>query len=128
LAAEAELGALFLNAQEAKIMQLILIELGHPQPPTPIHIDNTTTVGIVNNTVKRHQSRAMEMQYFWLLDGESQRQFKFYWQPGRENLGDYPSKHHTAEIHQYVRPYYVHMDKSPTHTKSYQAKHSARVC
>ncbi len=52
LAAEAELGALFLNAQEVKIMQLILTELGHPQPLTPIHIDNTTTVSIVNNTVK----------------------------------------------------------------------------
>jgi hypothetical protein len=113
-AAEAELGALFLNAQEAKIMRLILIKLGHPQLPTPIDINNTTTVGIINNTVKRQQSRAMEMQYFWLLDGESQRRFKFYWQPGQENLGDYPSKHHTAEIHQRVRPYYVHMDKSPT--------------
>jgi hypothetical protein len=56
----------------------------------------------------------MEMRYFWLLDGESQRQFKFYWQLGQENLGDYPSKHHTAEVHQHVRPYYVHMDKSPT--------------
>ncbi len=77
LAAETELGALFLNAQEAKIMRLFLIELGHPQPPTPIHIDNTPTVGIVNNTVKQQPSRAMEMQYFWLLDGESQRQFKF---------------------------------------------------
>jgi hypothetical protein len=53
LAAEAELGALFLNAQEAKIMRLILTELGHPQPLAPIHIDNTTTVGIVNNTVKQ---------------------------------------------------------------------------
>jgi hypothetical protein len=114
LAAEAELGALFLNAQEANIMQLILTELGHPQPPTPIHIDNTTTVGIVNNTVERQQSRAMEMGYFWLLDGESQQQFKFYWQPGQENLGNYPSKHHRVEIHQYVRPYYVHMEKSPT--------------
>jgi hypothetical protein len=61
LAAETELGALFLNAQEAKIMQLILTELGHPQPPTSIHIDNTTTVDIVNNTVKQQQSRAMEM-------------------------------------------------------------------
>ncbi len=53
LAAEAELGVFFLNAQEAKIMQLILIELGHPQPPTPIHINNTIMVGIINNTVKR---------------------------------------------------------------------------
>jgi len=51
-AAEAELGALFLNAQEAKVFQLVLAKLRHPQPPTPIHINNTTTVGIVNNTIK----------------------------------------------------------------------------
>jgi len=51
-AAEAELGALFLNAQEAKVIRLVLAELGHPQPPTPIHIDNTTAVGIVKNTIK----------------------------------------------------------------------------
>ncbi len=44
-AAEAELGALFLNAREAKVLRLILAKLGHPQPPTPIHINNTTTVG-----------------------------------------------------------------------------------
>jgi hypothetical protein len=36
-AAEVELGALSLNAQEAKVLQLILTQLGHPQPPTPIH-------------------------------------------------------------------------------------------
>ncbi len=51
-AAEAELGALFLNAQAAKVIRLVLEELGHPLPPTPIHIDNTTTFGIVNNTIK----------------------------------------------------------------------------
>jgi hypothetical protein len=113
-AAEAELGALFLNAQEAKVIRIVLEELGHPQPPTPIHIDNTTTVGIVNNTIKRQRSRAMEMRYFWLLDGEVQKLFRFYYQPGQENLGDYPSKHHSADIHQHVRPYYVHMDNSPT--------------
>ncbi len=70
--AEAELGALFLNAQEAKVIQLVLKELCHPQPPTPIHIDNTTTVGIVKNTIKRQSSQYMEMRYFWLLDGEAQ--------------------------------------------------------
>ncbi len=72
LAAEAELGALFLNAQETKVMRLTLLELGHPQPTTPIHIGNTTTIGIINNTIKRQCSRAMEMQYFWLLDGKTQ--------------------------------------------------------
>jgi hypothetical protein len=112
-AVQAELGALFLNAQEAKVIRLVLEELGHPQPPTPIHIDNTTTVGIVNNTIKQQRSHAMEMRYFWLLDGEAQQLFQFYYQPGQENLGNYPSKHHTADIHQYVRPYFVHMHNSP---------------
>jgi hypothetical protein len=70
--AEAELGALFLSAQEAKVIRLVLKELGHPQPPNPMHIDNATTVGIVNNTIKQQCSRAMEMKYFWLLDGEAQ--------------------------------------------------------
>ena len=58
-AAEAELGALFLNAQEAKVLRITLHKLGHPQPPTTIHVYRTTAVGIVNNTIKRQQSRAM---------------------------------------------------------------------
>ena len=45
-AAEAELAALFLNAQQARIIRLILREIGHPQPSTPIHINNSTCVGI----------------------------------------------------------------------------------
>eukprot|EP00804_Cyclotella_cryptica_P014578 CCRYP_004837-RA/>CCRYP_004837-RA protein AED:0.52 eAED:0.52 QI:0/-1/0/1/-1/0/1/0/135 len=48
-------------------MRLTLEELGHPQPPTRIHVDNSTTVGIVNNTIKRQKSRSMEMRYFRLL-------------------------------------------------------------
>ena len=101
------------EAQEAKVFQLILAENGHKQPPTLIHIDNTTRVGIVNNTIKRHQPQLMEIQYFWSLDDETQQYFKFYHQLGLEHLRDYPSKHHTADIHQHVRPYYVHMDNSP---------------
>ena len=52
-AAEAELGALFLNCKEGMIFRLTLEELGHPQPRTHIHCDNATAVGIANNTVKR---------------------------------------------------------------------------
>ncbi len=55
-AAEAELGALFLNCKQATIFQLTLEEMGHPQPPTPINCDNSTAVGIANNTVKRQRS------------------------------------------------------------------------
>ena len=51
-AAEAELGALFHNCQDGIIFRQTLTNLGHPQPKTPVHCDNATAVGIVNNTVK----------------------------------------------------------------------------
>ena len=112
-AAEAELGALFLNALEAKIMRLTLEEMGHPQPPTPIHCDNSTAVGITSNTIKRQRSRAMNMRYFWLLCHEAHKLFKINYHPGQENLGDYASKHHTGAHHRRVRPFYLHTDQSP---------------
>ncbi len=54
-AAEAKLGALFLNCKQATIFRLTLEEMGHPQPPTPILCYNSTVVGIANNTVKRQR-------------------------------------------------------------------------
>ena len=72
--------------------------MGHSHPQTPVHIDNTTCVGIVNNTIKRQRSRAMEMQYFWLLDQKPQRYIKVYYQPGAENMGNYPQAEHTQAI------------------------------
>lgn len=52
-AAEVELGTIFINAKEAKVMQLTLKELDHPQPPMPIHIDNSPMVRIVPSNVKK---------------------------------------------------------------------------
>ena len=48
-AAEAGLGALYLNAKEAVYLQQILEEMGHPQPKTPIQTNNTTAKGVINN-------------------------------------------------------------------------------
>eukprot|EP00804_Cyclotella_cryptica_P019448 CCRYP_006615-RA/>CCRYP_006615-RA protein AED:0.18 eAED:0.18 QI:0/0/0/1/1/1/3/0/869 len=112
-AAEAELSTLFLTAKEAKTMQLTLQELGHLQPPTPIHCDNSTTIGIVNNTVKRQKSRSMEMRYFWLLENQNNKLCNFQYHPGLENLADYPSKAHPGGHHMTLRPLYVHMPTSP---------------
>ena len=111
-AEEAELGTLFLNAKEAKILRFNLEEIGHKQLPTPIHVDNSTTVEIVNNTIKRQKFRSMEMRYFWLLDGSIQNIFDFSYQPGLEKLADYPSKHHPGSHYTEVHPYYVHMHNS----------------
>ncbi len=43
-AAEAELGALFMNAREAVHMRQMLVEMGHPQPRTLIQTNNSTAV------------------------------------------------------------------------------------
>jgi hypothetical protein len=112
-AAEAELGALFLNTKQARILRLTLDELGHPQPPTPINCDNETAVGICNGTVKRQRSRSMEMRYFWVSDQVDNGIVDVRWAPGAENMGDYLTKHFLAPHHRRVRPLYAHTPQSP---------------
>ena len=51
--AEAELGSLFLNIHETVKLQIDLKELGHTQPSTPIHTDNTTSTGTIHKTIKQ---------------------------------------------------------------------------
>ena len=111
--AEAELGSLFLYAKEGKILQTILEELGHAQPPTPIHCDNLTAVGIANDTVKKKRSRSMEMRFFWTTDQVKQGYFDVQWHPGQENLADYFTKHFDGRHYQEVRPWYLQMHNSP---------------
>ena len=59
LAAKAELGGICLNAQMAINMQKSLTNLGHSQPPTPIHTDNKTENETTNNTMKEQKSNAI---------------------------------------------------------------------
>ena len=80
--AEAELSTLFVNTKEAKVLRLTLSELGDPQPATPIHVADTTAVGIVNHVIKRSKSQTMEMGYVWLLTQDTQTYFKFHYVPG----------------------------------------------
>ena len=67
-AAEAELGALFLNCQEAVPIRIMLEEMRHSQPPTPVQVDNSTTLGIATGTIKQRKSKAIEMRLYWIRD------------------------------------------------------------
>ena len=98
-AAEAEVGALYMNAQEAIAIRNCLIELGHPQPATPMKTDNSTAHGILTGTIKQKRSKAIDMRFYWLKDRAEQGQFEIYWEPGKNNLADYPTKHHTGTHH-----------------------------
>lgn len=113
-AAEAEVAGIYMNAQLAVGYRNCLIEMGHPQPPTPIRTDNTTARGIITGTIKQKRSKAIDMRFYWLNDRYEQGQFDYVWGKGTENLGDAPTKHHPGSHHLQIRPIYLHIKgKSP---------------
>jgi hypothetical protein len=71
-AAEAELGALFINAKKAVYLRQILEEMGHPQPRTPIQTNNTMVEEVINNKIQLKCTKAMDMRYHWLCNREAQ--------------------------------------------------------
>ena len=81
-AAEAETAGLFTNMKEATILRTTLKEMGHPQPATPIQVDNSTACGIANNNIQLRRSRAIDMRFYWVRDRVDQDQFHVYWKPG----------------------------------------------
>jgi hypothetical protein len=93
-AAEAEIGALFINAKEGVNIWNILKEMGHPQPATPMQTDNTTAHVIMRRTCKQQRSKAKDMRFYWVRDRAQQGQFDIGWGPSAQNLGDYFTKHH----------------------------------
>jgi hypothetical protein len=102
-AAEAELGALFINAKQAIPIRHTLEELGHPQGRTPMQTDNSTADGVVNGKIQPKATKAMDMRFYWLKDREAQNFFQFFWRPGKNNLADYWTKHHAAIHHEALR-------------------------
>ena len=106
-AAKAELGAMYINARKAVEEHIILEEMGHNQPATPIQVDNSTAEGIINKRVQPKHTKAMDMRFHWLRDCSTQKQFRFYWRPGPTNYADYWTKHHPAAHHRNMRPIFL---------------------
>ena len=102
-ACEAEIGAMFVNAREAVPMRQTLLEMGHPQPKTPMQTDNTAAHQVVTNNVQPKRTKSMDKNFHWLRDRAAQQQFRYYWRPGPTNLGDYHTKHHPGKHHQNMR-------------------------
>ena len=133
-AAEAELGALCINSRETVPQRHLLEEMGHPQPPTPIQVDNTTALGVVKNTIQPKRTKAMDMRFHWLRCRTNQKQFRTYWRAGPTNNGDYVTKHHPTIHHVSTRSTYLtSMQKLAEFRKRaaaaiYRVKLTARVC
>jgi hypothetical protein len=82
--------------------------MGHPQPATPVEVDNTTAVGFANTKLQQKRSKSMDMRFYWIQDRVSQKQFLVYWRPGDTNLADYFTKHFSPSHHRRTRATYLH--------------------
>eukprot|EP00804_Cyclotella_cryptica_P022982 CCRYP_014975-RB/>CCRYP_014975-RB protein AED:0.44 eAED:0.44 QI:0/-1/0/1/-1/0/1/0/176 len=103
----AELATLYIMAWVAVFIRIILEELGHKQPATPLQTDNSTATGIVNGKVQSKRTKAMDMQFHWLHDRECQERFRIYQRPFKLNYADYWTKHHPAAHHQNIRREFI---------------------
>jgi hypothetical protein len=91
LAAEAKLGALFINAKTAVSMRRTLKEMGHPQTCTPIQTNKSTAHALLTNkfmpkALKATKSEIHEIPLVALP--KRQDQYLFYWRPGTQNFAD----------------------------------------
>ena len=107
-AAEAKIGAVYINGKEAVLICTFLLELGHPQPTTPIQVNNSTADGFTNDAIKKKLSKAIDMRFYWIRNLTSQGQFLIYRKPGITNLENYHTNHHSPAHHQLMRPTYLH--------------------
>jgi hypothetical protein len=73
-------------------LQNTLMDLGYPQLPTLLLIDNTVAIGLANDTINKKRSRIMVMRFFWLRDRVSQQQFVVEHIPGQHNVADFFTK------------------------------------
>jgi hypothetical protein len=106
-AAEAELGAAFQNGQKGAQFRNTLIELGYPQQPTTIFVDNTVAEGLATNTINAKRSKSMDVRFFWLRDRVQKLQFFMKHLPGRWNISDFFTKPLPRDKFEQFLPYIV---------------------
>jgi hypothetical protein len=116
-AGEAEYAALFTGGQHAAGLRTILTDMGYPQPPTTILCDNTTVIGIANDTIKQKHSKAIDnMRFHWIRDRIRQNQFSIVYIPTIENIADYMTKNLPKEIHDRFT-FYINIERDTTTNK-----------
>ena len=65
-AAEAKISGLFICAKAMVPLQNTRMEMGWPQPPSPVQYDNSTVIGVTNKTMVKKMLKSMYMRLWWL--------------------------------------------------------------
>jgi hypothetical protein len=124
-ATEAKLGALFINAKITVSIQRTLEEMGHSQSCTPIHTNKLTAHALLTNKILPKALKAMDMPFHWLRCCSAQDQYRYYWRPGSQNLGDYWTKHHPSKHHNLFCPQILTSATDPEYIKLTTSKNNA---
>jgi hypothetical protein len=118
---EAELGALFINAETAVFLVCqTLAELGNPQSCTPMQTNNAMAHALLTNKILTKALKAMDMSFHWLRCHNAKGQFCYYWRPGTQNLADYFTKHHPTSHHKSAHPTILTSVNDPEYTKLFK--------
>jgi hypothetical protein len=116
--AEAETAGGFHAAQAATHHRRILTELGYPQPPTVLRMDNTVALGIASGTMNAKRSKSMDMRFFWIIDRVEQGQFIVSHVPGIWNIADHFTKAlPKSKFDQFNKYLIVNTDNEPNKEK-----------
>jgi hypothetical protein len=68
------------------------MDLGYPQLPTLLLIDNTVAIRLANDTINKKRYKSMDMRFFWLRDQVRQQQFVVKHIMGQYNVADFFTK------------------------------------
>ena len=85
----------------------MLHALSHHQDIIKIETHNSTAAAFSNSTLKEKRSKAWDMRLHWIQDRVNNNEFTIYWSAGKNNYGDYYTKHFSPTYHQQIRPTYV---------------------
>jgi hypothetical protein len=117
--AEAELAGGFQIAQAAVHFRRILHDLGYPQSPTLLRMDNTVAISIATESINAKRSKSMDMRFFWIIDRIKQGQFSVQHIPGEYNIADHFTKPlPRAKFWQFLNYLVINMDtETPSNQK-----------
>jgi hypothetical protein len=114
-AAEAELAGGFQIAQAAVHYRRILHDLGYPQPPTLLRMNNTVAISIATESINAKRSKSMDMRFFWITDRIKQGQVLVQHIPGEWNIaGHFTKPLPRAKFCQFLYYLIINMDTETT--------------
>ena len=104
-AGETEAASAYLNCKMALPLRIALEEIGHPQPKTPVIVDNILIIGLLTSAMTPKRSKVYDIRTNWMKYREIQQQFVSIWKPGTDNRGDYHTKVHPPNVYKNKKDY-----------------------